>query len=119
MGQSLPGTDAKVFEVLVRLGYADEILRPAMTTINFIVTDSHSQVHFVPLVALHEEAGIPYVYKSDDTKQIVVPGATDGNNIIIEHGLEEGELVHLSVPEGDKNFVFAGNELIAETKADY
>ncbi|MFO7609748.1 MAG: HlyD family efflux transporter periplasmic adaptor subunit, partial [Candidatus Krumholzibacteriia bacterium] len=39
VGQEMPSTDAKVFEVLILVEQADNLLRPAMTTSNIIVTD--------------------------------------------------------------------------------
>jgi HlyD family secretion protein len=114
VGQEMPNTDAKVFEVLILVDQGDGMLRPAMTTSNVIIAGSFSDVHFVPLAAVHEEEGIPYVYKDDRTKQIVVTGASNDNFIIIEKGLETGDAVYLSAPVNGNEFKFVGNELIAE-----
>jgi len=113
VGQEMPNTDAKVFEILILVDQSDGLLRPAMTTSNIIVTGSYEDVNYVPLATVHEEAGIPYVYRNDGTRQIVVTGPSNDNFIIIEEGLEEGDLVHLSVPQNRNDFEFVGNELIA------
>ena len=48
IGEQLPNADAKVFEVIITLNESDPILKPAMTTSNMIVTNSISDVMFVP-----------------------------------------------------------------------
>jgi HlyD family secretion protein len=40
VGEQMPNTDAKVFEVQIRINEYDPILRPAMTTSNVIVTQT-------------------------------------------------------------------------------
>ena len=114
VGQELPNMDAKVFEVMVKVDQIDNILRPAMTTSNVIVTASYDDVHFVPMAAVHQQEGVSFVYRNDGTRQIVVPGPANDNYIIIEQGLEEGELVYLTEPENHNDFEFVGNELIAD-----
>ena len=42
IGEQLPNTDAKVFEVTIRLNENDTILRPSMTTSNQIVTSKYT-----------------------------------------------------------------------------
>lgn len=113
VGQEMPDTDAKVFEVLLQVDQIDYVLRPAMTTSNRIVTGSYDNVKYVPFAALHEHQGVPYVYRNNGTRQIVVPGDSNDNFIIIEEGLDEGDLVYLSEPENYSEFEFVGNELIA------
>jgi HlyD family secretion protein len=113
VGQELPNTSAKVFEVMVLLDQFDSILRPAMTTSNAIITAQYNDVHYVPVAAVHEPDGVPFVYKSDGTRQIVVTGAFNYNFIIIEEGLNEGDIVYLEVPEKGESFKFVGTELIA------
>ncbi len=113
VGQELPNTNAKVFEVMVLLDQFDSILRPAMTTSNAIITAQYNDVHYVPLAAVHEPDGVPFVYKRDGTRQIVVTGAFNYNFVIIEEGLREGDVVYLEVPEKGETFKFVGNELIA------
>jgi HlyD family secretion protein len=95
----MPNTDAKVFEVLIRINEYDPILRPAMTTSNVIVTQTFEDVLYVPLEAINLVDSIPYVYKRDGTKQIVVLGSANDNHVIIEHGLAANDRVYLTIPE--------------------
>lgn len=112
VGQQLPNTDARVFEVTIRINENDEILRPAMTTSNVIVTRSFDNVTYLPLETIHIVDSIPYVYKSDGTKQVVVLGEANDNNVIVEHGIEPGEKVYISTPPDPGKFRMVGEELI-------
>ena len=47
IGEQLPNTDAKVFEVIIRVNEKDEILRPSMTTSNQIITREYENVLFI------------------------------------------------------------------------
>lgn len=114
IGEQLPNADAKVFEVLVKVDGSDPILRPSMTTGNKIVTKSISDVTYIPLESVQTGAdSIPFVYTKEKTKQVVVLGESNENNIIVEQGLEPGDVVYLSVPEKPESFKMAGEELIA------
>jgi multidrug efflux pump subunit AcrA (membrane-fusion protein) len=91
IGEQLPNTDAKVFEVIVKVDGSDPILRPSMTTGNQIITESIEDAVYVPLECVHASTdSIPFVYKKNKTKQIVVLGQANENEVIIEQGLEEG-----------------------------
>ena len=118
VGQEMPNTDAKVFEILILVEQADNLLRPAMTTSNVIVTGVFEDVYYVPLAAVHEDNGISYVYRSDKTKQIVLTGASTDNFVIVEEGLEEGEIVYLSLPENPQDYKLVGQELMANARGD-
>ncbi|MEE4197505.1 MAG: efflux RND transporter periplasmic adaptor subunit [Bacteroidales bacterium] len=112
IGEQLPNTDAKVFEVLIHVDQTDSIMRPAMTTSNQIITDVYQDVIYIPLEALHNEDSLTFVYTTSHKKQVVVTGASNENYIIVEQGLDEGEEVYLSVPENIEKFRLAGEELI-------
>ncbi|MEZ5011463.1 MAG: hypothetical protein R2744_07690 [Bacteroidales bacterium] len=65
-----------------------------MTTGNQIVTSVFEDVVYIPLECVHaSEDSIPFVYKKNGTKQVVVLGASNENEVIIEQGIEEGELL--------------------------
>jgi HlyD family secretion protein len=113
VGEQMPNTDAKVFEVLIRINEYDPILRPAMTTSNVIVTSTFNDVLYLPLEAINLADSIPFVYKRDGTKQIVVTGNANDNHVIIEQGLSENDRVYLTVPENPGRYRLAGEELIA------
>ncbi len=113
VGEQLPNTDARVFEVLIRINEYDPILRPAMTTSNIIITQTFDDVHYIPLEAINLTDSIPFVYKRDGTKQIVVLGSANENHVIAEHGLSENERIYLTIPENPDRYRLVGEELIA------
>lgn len=117
IGEQLPNTDAKVFEVITKVDGSDPILRPSMTTGNQIITKTFSDVFYIPLETVFATAdSIPFVYRKDGTRQVVMLGESNENNVIVEQGLKKGEKLYLSIPpEGDK-FRLQGEELIAAIK---
>ncbi len=62
IGQQLPNSNAKVFEVSIEVNEFDSILRPAMTTKNEILTSSLDSVLFIPLDCVQSNDSISYVY---------------------------------------------------------
>ncbi|MDR0559621.1 MAG: efflux RND transporter periplasmic adaptor subunit [Prevotellaceae bacterium] len=114
-GEQLKNSDAKVFEVLVRLNESDDILRPSMTTSNEIVINTIDNVVFVPLESLYADS-VPYVYRTSGYKQVVVTGEMNDNFKIIEQGLSEGDEVYLSTPEKPESFKLTGLELVKVIK---
>jgi len=113
VGEQMPNTDAKVFEVQIRINEYDPILRPAMTTSNVIVTQTFEDVLFIPLEAINLSDSIPYVFRKDGTKQIVVLGGANDNHVIVEQGLSENDRVYLTRPDNPDRFRLTGEELIA------
>jgi HlyD family secretion protein len=104
VGQQRPNSDAKVFEVLVRINESDGLLRPAMTTSNSILIEQRNDVVYVPLEAINVESdSINYVYLKNGKKQEVKLGLANSNNVIIEMGLEQGQNIFLSTPAWSKN----------------
>jgi HlyD family secretion protein len=117
IGEQLPNADAKVFEVLIDVNESDPILRPSMTTGNKIVTKTIDDVTFIPLESV--QAGvdsIPFVYMKNGTRQIVVLGESNENNVVIEQGIEPGTQMYLSTPENAESFKLVGEELITVIK---
>lgn len=101
VGQQNPNSDAKVFEVVVRVNERDGDLRPAMTTSNVIITQQLSDVIHVPLECLNtHNDSINYVIKRNGTLQEVKVGITNSNEAVIELGVEEGDVLYLSRPDG-------------------
>jgi hypothetical protein len=111
VGEQLKNSDAKVFEVLVRMNRSDSILRPSMTTSNEILIATIPDVVYLPLEAMYADS-VPFVYRTNGTKQVVIPGEMNDNFRIIEQGLEEGDEVYLSTPEHPEKFELAGKDLI-------
>ncbi|MDR3246380.1 MAG: efflux RND transporter periplasmic adaptor subunit [Prevotellaceae bacterium] len=115
VGEQLKNSDAKVFEVLVRMNQSDSILRPSMTTSNEIVIATIQDVIYLPLEALHADS-VPFVYRANGTKQVIIPGEMNDNFRIIEQGLEVGDEVYLSTPENPEKFELTGFDLITIIK---
>ena len=117
IGEQLPNADAKVFEVLIEVDGTDPILRPSMTTGNKIVTQTINGVTYIPLESV--QAGtdsIPFVYLKNGDKQIVVLGESNENNVVIEKGIEPGQVIYLSTPLKPEGFKLKGEELISVIK---
>ena len=112
IGEQLPNTDAKVFEVVIRVNEFDPILRPSMTTSNQIITNVYDSVLYLPLEAIHAEDSLSFVYTKKGKKQIIVTGEMNENSIIIEKGLSLNDEVYLSIPEKLESFKMVGQELI-------
>jgi HlyD family secretion protein len=112
IGEQLPNADAKVFEVQIKVDGSDPILRPSMTTGNKIVTKTIDDVIFIPLECVQTgEDSIPVVYLKNRTKHVVVLGESNENNVIVEQGVEPGDVLYLSTPENPENFKLIGDEL--------
>lgn len=104
VGEQKPNSDAKVFEVTIKVNESDTTLRPAMTTSNLIIADVVEDVLFAPLECFHNQGdSVTYVFMKnglDITKQEVLLGKTNDNDAVIEQGLKEGDMLFLSTPEG-------------------
>jgi hypothetical protein len=102
IGEQLKGYDAKVFEVIVQVNESDTILRPAMTTSNEIITGLYDSLLAIPLESLVSDS-LTYVYKEGANgllRQEVITGLSNNNEIVVEHGLKEGDIIYLVPPEG-------------------
>jgi hypothetical protein len=114
IGEQLPSADAKVFEVLIDVKESDPILRPSMTTGNKIVTKTIDGVTFIPLESVQAGAdSIPFVYMKNGTRQVVVLGESNENNVVVEQGIGPGTQIFLSTPENSENYKLVGEELIS------
>jgi len=117
IGEQLENSDAKMFEVLIKIDGLNPELRPAMTTYNKIIINSYDNVIYVPTECVNAGAdGIPFVYRKNKTKQVVVLGEMNDKNIIIKQGLEPGTTVYLVPPEDPSKFRLVGKDLIAGAK---
>lgn len=116
IGEQLPNTDAKVFEVIIRVNEYDPILRPSMTTGNQIITNVYDSVMYIPLEALHADDSVSYVYTKKGKKQVVVTGEMNENYIIVENGLTVDDEIYISMPEKPEKFDLVGKELIPVLK---
>jgi HlyD family secretion protein len=113
IGEQLPNADAKVFEVLIKVDGTDPILRPSMTTGNKIITKTINDVVYIPLESVQAGAdSIPFVYMKNGNRQVVILGESNENNVIIEKGIEKGNMVYLSTPQKTEGFKLIGQDLI-------
>ena len=104
IGEQMKNSNAKVFEVKIEVKEFDSILRPAMTTKNTIITAIIDSVDFIPIECLHSNDSLSFVYTTRKTKQQVIPGRSNENEIIIKAGLAEGEMIHLIPPENKDSY---------------
>jgi len=104
VGEQRPNSDAKVFQVTIEINESDDNLRPAMTTSNNIIAKELDSVVFVPLECLHsKDDSISYVYKRQGLaviKQEVHIGEQNSDDAVVLLGLEQGDRVYLSIPQG-------------------
>lgn len=117
IGEKLPNTNDKVFEVQIKIEGSDPFLRPSMTTGNKIVIKTFDAAVYIPIECV--QAGvdsIPFVFTKDGTKQVVLLGESNEKNIIIEKGLEPGTMLYLNNPEKPEKFKLAGEDLIPVLK---
>jgi multidrug efflux pump subunit AcrA (membrane-fusion protein) len=117
IGENLPNTTDKVFEVQVKVDGSDPLLRPSMTTSNKIIVDRINDAVFIPIECV--QAGvdsIPFVYRKNGFRQVVVTGEANDKNMIIEKGLEPGAMIYLNNPLKAEKFRLAGEELIPVVK---
>jgi len=117
IGEQLPNADAKVFEVVIEVNESDPILRPSMTTGNKIVTKTIPEAIYIPLESVQSGPdSIPFVYLENGTRQVVVLGESNENNVIIEQGMESGVELYLNTPADPEGFKLVGEELITVIK---
>jgi hypothetical protein len=114
IGEQLPNSDAKMFEVQIKLRGSDPSLRPSMTTSNKIFIKTYDNAVYIPSECVMAGVdSIPFVYEKNGHKQVVVLGEANDKNVIIEQGLETGDEVYVVPPKNTKSFKLTGEELIA------
>ncbi|HPS62254.1 MAG TPA: efflux RND transporter periplasmic adaptor subunit [Bacteroidales bacterium] len=102
IGEQLQSSNAKVYEVRIVVNEFDSILRPAMTTKNNILTSTIDSVLFVPIESIFNNDSVTFVYRKSGrsvSKQQVVVGPSNENEIVIRAGLEKDDEVLLVPPE--------------------
>lgn len=113
IGEVLPNSDAKMFEVQIKLNGSDPDLRPSMTTGNKIIVNTYEDVTYVPTECVNAGAdSIPFVYGKNSRKNVVVLGESNDKNVIVEQGLEPGATIYVIPPANGDSFKFSGTELI-------
>jgi HlyD family secretion protein len=117
IGETLPNSDAKMFEVQIRLDGTDATLRPAMTTWNKIILKTMDDAVYIPLECVVTGTdSIPFVYKKNKTRQIVVLGEENDKNVIVRKGLEPGTNIYIVPPADAAKFRLVGEDFLASIK---
>ena len=117
IGEKLPNTNDKVFEVQIKIEGSDPLLRPSMTTGNKIIIKTFDTIVFIPIECVQTGIdSIPFVYTKNGTKQVVILGESNEKNIIIEKGLIPGTMLYLNNPEKPEKFKLGGEDLIPVLK---
>jgi multidrug efflux pump subunit AcrA (membrane-fusion protein) len=99
IGEQLRNSNAKVFEVKIVVNESDTILRPAMTTKNTIITDVIADAVYIPLESVHTQDTISFVYRAGrQVKQQVRLGRSNENEIVVQEGLQAGDMIYLVPP---------------------
>ena len=119
IGQPMPKSDAKVFEVKIKvLGDVND-LKPAMTTSNIIQTGIFTDTLFIASETVFENDSLQYVFLESNgtiTKQIVDLGDENENFILIRKGLKDSDRILLSPPDNEEDLAFQGMEIYQEIK---
>jgi HlyD family secretion protein len=118
IGQAMPKSDAKVFEVKIRIFGFDPQLKPAMTTSNAIVTGVYNDKLIIPSEAVYVNDSLKYVYlkKKEIVRQIVDLGSDNENYVIVNKGLAEGDELIYNEPEKPDELKIVGWEIYEEQK---
>lgn len=101
IGQQKPNSDAKVFEVIIKVLTKDSTLRPAMTASCEILSKEYKNGLQIPLEAIHNTNDLSYVFTRQNghaVKQEINVLAVNQTDALVTNGLESGEEVYLSLP---------------------
>jgi hypothetical protein len=113
VGETLPNSDAKMFETQIRLEGGDPNLRPSMTTDNKIIIQSINDVVYIPTECIQTGSdSVPFVYLRNRTKHVVLLGQSNDKFTVVEQGLQPGSSVYTVPPEDPESFRLIGQDLI-------
>jgi multidrug efflux pump subunit AcrA (membrane-fusion protein) len=117
IGEQLPNSDSKMFEVMIKIDSYESRLLPSMTTSNRVMIKTYDDVIFIPVECVQTgEDSVPFVYTKEWKKQIVIPGEINDKNMIIEKGLKPGTAVWLLTPDNTNKFRLAGKDFVPVIK---
>lgn len=120
IGQAMPNSDAKVFEVKIKIFGKDKDLKPAMTTSNAIEAGTFTDTLMVATDAVFENDSMKFVYVGTEhpVKQVVWLGDENENNVLVKKGLKEEDVVWLTEPENAADLKLVGSEIFEEIKKE-
>jgi len=113
IGQTMPNSDAKVFEVKIKVFGVDKDLKPAMTTSNIVYTNLYTDTLYIPIDAVFENDSMQYVYvdRGNISRQVVRLGESNENYVLVSEGLKEGDVICLNEPETGSELPLKGIEI--------
>lgn len=120
IGQAMPNSDAKVFEVKIKIFGKDKDLKPAMTTSNAIQANTFADTLMLASDAVFENDSLKFVYlgKDNQVKQIVWLGDENENYVLIRKGLKKDDVVWLTEPANANELKFQGLEIYEEMQKE-
>jgi len=116
----MPNSDAKVFEVKIKIFGIDKDLKPAMTTSNGIQAGTFIDTIMIASDAVFENDSLKYVYigLKKPVKQIVWLGDENENHVLIKKGLKAGDVVWMTEPKNAAELNYKGIEIYKEMKIE-
>ena len=120
IGQAMPNSDAKVFEVKIKIFEKDKELKPAMTTSNAIEAGSFADTLMIATDAVFENDSMKFVYvgKEKPVKQVVWLGDENENAVLVKKGLKADDVVWLTEPANALELKLVGTEIYEEIKKE-
>ena len=118
MGQIMPKSDAKVFEVKIKIDGSDPDLRPAMTTSNTIQINFFEDVLFIPIESVYSNDSVSYVFPAEgkEIKQIIETAEENENYVMVLQGVSEGQKLYSLEPENAESLSISGIEIYENIK---
>ena len=119
IGQPMPKSDAKVFEVKIKVFGEITDLKPAMTTSNIIQTGQYSDTLFIPAESIFENDSIQFVLLANSSrliKKVVDLGDRNENFVLVNEGVKEGDVLLLNSPANIDNLPIEGMDLFYKIK---
>ncbi len=122
VGEQRGTTDAKVFEVVIEVLQSDTNVRPGMTTSNRILTRTIRDTLVIPIEAVFSQDSISFVYLKNglsiEKKQVRLGDANE-NEVVVAAGVQVGDQLMLTEPEGmkEKKIVLLPGEKSKKTAA--
>lgn len=118
IGVPMPKSDAKVFEVKIRIFGDVSDLKPAMTTSNIIQAETFTDTVYIPTEAVFQNDSLQYVYLNEGqlVKQIVDLGDQNENYILVRKGLSADQSILLNQPVNHEKLDYAGWDIYEDIK---
>lgn len=94
-------SEAKIFEILIRIKESDELLRPGMSATARIIVDQISDKMWIPIEAIFNQNGKKIVWEASGSgfkEREVILGDRNDNFVIIESDIDENAVVALIDP---------------------